>query len=105
MLKRIGDLLGAIFGIFVNRAESAVPLAERLAYDRQQRAQQFKRQMQKATDIGQIANLYTQQLATMRSEVEALRENARAHVQAAQQAKLRGDTAAEEKHQIGRAHV
>src|SRR3712207_7757653 len=39
----------------------------------------------------------TQQLATARSEVEALRENARAHVQAAQFAKQRGDAATEQK--------
>lgn len=97
MFRRIGDLFGAIFNIFFKHAESAVPVAERLAYDREQRAQQFKRQMSKATDIGQIANLYTQQLAVARSEVEAMRENARAHVQAAQNAKLRGDTATEQK--------
>lgn len=97
MFKRIADLLGTIFGGWLNRAEGSVPIGERLAYDRQQRAQAFKRQMEKATDIGQIANLYTQQLATARTEVEALRDNARAHVQAAQWAKQRGDATAEEK--------
>ena len=39
MLQRLRNMFGAIFGIFITRAESAVPLEERLKYDRQRKAE------------------------------------------------------------------
>ena len=45
MFERIRNSLGSIFGIFMPRAESAVPLEERLKYDRQRKAQTLKQQM------------------------------------------------------------
>ena len=96
MLQRIRNLFGAIFGIFVRRAEDAVPLEERLRYDRQQKAQGLKQQMDRATNIGALANEAVAELAEMRSEVAALREEAKEHVRLAQVAAARGDSDEEE---------
>ena len=102
MFQRIRNLFGAIFGIFVSRAEDAVPLEERLKYDRQRKAQGLKSQMNRAADIGALANEAVAELAEMRSEVVALREEAREHVHLAQEAKARGN-ADEEEHQMSLA--
>ena len=96
MLQRIRNLFGAIFGIFVRRAEDAVPLEERLRYDRQQKAQGLKQQMDRATNIGALANEAVAELAEMRSEVAALREEAKEHVRLGQVAAARGDSDEEE---------
>ena len=100
MFQRIRNMFGAIFGIFVTRAESAVPLEERLKYDRQRKAQGLKGQMDRAANIGALANEAVAELAEMRSEVSALREEAKEHVRLAQIAAARGDTDEEEKQMV-----
>lgn len=97
MFQRLRNLLGSIFGIFVTRAEDAVPLEERLKYDRQRKASTLKQQMDRATNIGALANEAVAELAEMRSEVAGLREEAKEHVRLAQEAAARGDADAEER--------
>lgn len=97
MFQRLRNLLGSIFGIFVTRAEDAVPLEERLKYDRQRKAGTLKQQMDRATNIGALANEAVAELAEMRSEVAGLREEAKEHVRLAQEAAARGDGDTEER--------
>lgn len=97
MFQRLRNIFGAIFGIFISRAEDAVPLEERLKYDRQRKSQTLKQQMDRAANIGALANEAVVELAETRSEVEALREEAKEHVRLAQMAASRGDTAGEER--------
>ena len=97
MLQRLRNIFGSIFGIFVSRAEDAVPLEERLKYDRQRKAGTLKQQMDRATNIGALANEAVAELAEMRSEVSGLREEAKEHVRLAQLAAARGDSDAEER--------
>ena len=97
MLQRIRNIFGSIFGIFVSRAEDAVPLEERLKYDRQRKAGTLKQQMDRATNIGALANEAVAELAEMRSEVSGLREEAKEHVRLAQVAAARGDSDTEER--------
>jgi hypothetical protein len=100
VFQRIRNMFGAIFGIFITRAESAVPLEERLKYDRQRKAEGLKGQMNRAANIGALANEAVAELAEMRSEVSGLREEAKEHVRLAQIAAARGDTDEEEKQLI-----
>lgn len=102
MFQRIRNLFGSVFGIFFRRVEDAVPLEERLRYDREQKSKGLKKQMDRAADIGALANEAVAELAEMRSEVAALREEAKEHITLAQQAKQRGD-ADEEEHQMSLA--
>lgn len=102
MFQRIRNLFGSVFGIFFRRVEDAVPLEERLRYDREQKSKGLKKQMDRAADIGALANEAVAELAEMRSEVAGLREEAKEHVALAQQAKQRGD-ADEEEHQMSLA--
>lgn len=97
MLQRLRNIFGSIFGIFVSRAEDAVPLEERLKYDRQRKAGTLKQQMDRATNIGALANEAVAELAEMRSEVSGLREEAKEHVRLAQEAAARGDADTEER--------
>jgi hypothetical protein len=97
VVQRIRNIFGAIFGIFVTRAEDAVPLEERLKYDRQRKAGTLKQQMDRATNIGALANEAVAELAEMRSEVSGLREEAKEHVRLAQLAAARGDSDTEER--------
>ncbi len=77
MFRRIRNLFGAIFGIFIRQAEDAVPLEERLRYDRERKGQTLKSQMNRAADVGALANEAVAELAEVRSEVAALREQSR----------------------------
>ncbi|HEY8599478.1 MAG TPA: hypothetical protein VIL85_13660 [Thermomicrobiales bacterium] len=97
MLHRLRNIFGSIFGIFITRAEDAVPLEERLKYDRQRKAGTLKQQMDRATNIGALANEAVAELAEMRSEVAGLREEAKEHVRLAQLAAARGDSDTEER--------
>ena len=97
VFQRIRNLFGAIFGIFVRQAEDAVPLEERLKYDRQRKAQGLKGQMDRAANVGALANEAVAELAETRSEVEALRDEAREAVRLGQAAAARGDAAEEER--------
>jgi hypothetical protein len=97
VFQRIRNFFGAVFGIFMTKAEDAVPLEERLKYDRQRKAQGLKQQMDRAANIGALANEAVAELAEQRSEVAALRDEAKDHVQQAQAAAARGDSAEEER--------
>ncbi len=102
MFQRIRSFFGSIVGIFINRAESAVPLEERLKYDRQRKSQGLKGQMDRAANVGALANEAVAELAEMRGDVAGLREEAKEHVRLAQLAAARGDSDEEEK-QLGMA--
>lgn len=97
MFQRLRNIIGTFLNIFVSRAEDAVPLEERLKYDRQRKSQTLKQQMDRAANIGALANEAVVELAETRSEVEALREEAKEHVRLAQMAAARGDSAEEER--------
>jgi hypothetical protein len=97
VFQRLRNIIGTFLNIFVSRAEDAVPLEERLKYDRQRKASTLKQQMDRAANIGALANEAVVELAETRSEVEALREEAKEHVRLAQMAAARGDSAAEER--------
>lgn len=97
MLQRIRNIFGSIFGIFVSKAEDRVPLEERLKYDRQKKAGTLKQQMDRAANIGALANEAVVELAEMRSEVSALRDEAKEHVRLAQELAARGDSDGEER--------
>lgn len=97
MFQRLRNIIGTFLNIFVSRAEDAVPLEERLKYDRQRKSQTLKQQMDRAANIGALANEAVVELAETRSEVEALREEAKEHVRLAQMAAARGDAAEEER--------
>lgn len=100
MLQRLRNIFGSIFSIFITRAEDAVPLEERLKYDRQRKAGTLKQQMDRATNIGALANEAVAELAETRAEVSGLREEAKEHVRLAQEAAARGDSDTEEREMI-----
>jgi len=92
IFKRIGDLIRMIFGGFVENAEDNVPLERRLAYDRLTRAENLKGQMGAAEDVGAAAEMMVQQLAEARIVAANLRQEAKAHLEAAAASANRGDT-------------
>jgi len=100
VLQRLRNIFGSIFSIFITRAEDAVPLEERLKYDRQRKAGTLKQQMDRATNIGALANEAVAELAETRAEVSGLREEAKEHVRLAQEAAARGDSDTEEREMI-----
>jgi len=68
-----------------------VPIERRLAYDRVKRAENVKRQMAAAEDVGAAAELMVQQLAESRIMAANVRHEAKAHLEAAAAAAKRGD--------------
>ena len=92
LFKRIGDLFRMFFGMFVTSAEDSVPLERRLAYDRVKRAENLKGQMGAAEDVGAAAEMMVQQLAEARIVAANLRQETKAHIEAAQAASHRGDS-------------
>lgn len=92
LFKRIGDLFRMFFSMFVSSAEDSVPLERRLAYDRVKRAENLKGQMGAAEDVGAAAEMMVQQLAEARIVAANLRQEAKAHIEAAQSAANRADT-------------
>jgi len=96
IFRRIGDLIRMIFSFFLEGAEESVPLERRLAYDRVKRAANLKKQMGAAEDVGVAAEMMVQQLAEARIMAANLRQQAKAHLQAAAAAASRGDTATQE---------
>lgn len=91
MFKRILDFFRMIFGIFIDRAEDSVPLERRLAYDRVNRAENLKKQMGAAEDVGAAAEMMVQQLAEARVVAANLRHEAKQHLQLAAAAAAKGD--------------
>ena len=96
LFKRIGDLFRMFFSFFVESAEESVPLERRLAYDRLKRAENLKGQMGAAEDVGAAAEMMVQQLAEARIVAANLRQEAKAHLEAAAAAAHRGDTTTQE---------
>jgi len=91
MFKRIVDFFRMIFGIFIDSAEDRVPLERRLAYDRVNRAENLKKQMGAAEDVGAAAEMMVQQLAEARIVSANLRHEAKQHLQLAATAAAKGD--------------
>lgn len=91
IIQRIKDLFRMIASVFVESAEDSVPLERRLAFDRQKRAENLRRQMGAAEDVGAAAEMMVQQLAEARIVAANVRQEAKAHLQAAQAAAARGD--------------
>ncbi len=89
--QRIKDFFRMILGAFLESAEDSVPLERRLAYDRLKRAENLRKQMKNAEDVGAAAELMVQQLAEARIVAANLRQEAKAHLQAAASAAARGD--------------
>jgi hypothetical protein len=96
LFKRIGDLFRMFFSFFVESAEESVPLERRLAYDRLKRAENLKGQMGAAEDVGAAAEMMVQQLAEARIVAANLRQEAKAHLEAAAAAAHRNDTTTQE---------
>jgi hypothetical protein len=89
--QRITDLLRMFFSVFLEGAEESVPLERRLAYDRAKRAENLKKQMGAAEDVGAAAELMVQQLAEARIVAANLRQEAKGHLEAAAAAAARND--------------
>ncbi|HEV2124872.1 MAG TPA: hypothetical protein VGW38_19155 [Chloroflexota bacterium] len=94
--RKLGQWIGMLTGIFVERTDDRFSVERRLAYDRQQRAEQLKRQRTLAVDVGAYAVELAQELGEAVVEVEDLRSQAREHVARANAAKARGDARTEE---------
>jgi len=94
--RKLGQWIGMLTGIFVEKTDDRFSVERRLAYDRQQRAEQLKRQRTLAVDVGAYAVELAQELGEAVIEVEDLRSQAKEHVARANAAKSRGDANTEE---------
>lgn len=97
VFRRIGDMFRMFFSFFLEGAEDSVPLERRLAYDRTKRAENLKKQMGAAEDVGAAAEMMVQQLAEARIVAANLRQEAKAHLEAASAAAHRGDAVTQER--------
>jgi len=100
ILQRIKDLFRMIASLFVESAEDRVPLERRLAYDRQKRAENVKKQMAAAEDVGAAAEMMVQQLAEARILAANVRQETKAHLQAAHSAAMRGDDVTRQQEEV-----
>jgi hypothetical protein len=91
IFSRIGNFFRMLFSGFVDSAEDSVPVERRLAYDRLKRAENLKKQMGAAEDVGVAAEMMVQQLAEARIVAANLRQEAKFHLQASAAAAQRGD--------------
>lgn len=96
IFSRIKDLIRMFFAGFVESAEDAVPLERRLAHERMQRADNVKKQMGSAEDVGAAAEMMVQQLAEARIMAANVRQEAKSHLEAADAAAKRGDSVTQE---------
>lgn len=94
-MNRLWELLQIVLSIFVDRAEDAIPLERRLAYDRTRRSGSLKNMMGSATDVGEIAEQMVQSLAEARIIQGNLRDEIAGHLKAAKAAAGRGDLVTE----------
>src|SRR5688500_6764610 len=94
--RKLGQWIGMLTGIFVEKTDDRFSVERRLAYDRQQRAEQLKSQRNVAVDVGAYAVELAQELGQAVVEVEDLRSQAKEHVARANAAKARGDAQVEE---------
>lgn len=93
LFARIWNVLKAIAGVFVTRFEDSVDPAVLLAQERKKDSDKFERQLDRATNIGEIAEEMARKLAEQQVAVEMLRKSVKSHVVAAQKAKQAGDDA------------
>lgn len=100
--RKLGQWIGMLTGIFVERTDDRFSVERRLQYDRQRRAEDLKRQRLLAVDIGAYAQELAQELGEATIEVEDLRSQAKDHVARANAAKARSDSATEQQ-ELGRA--
>jgi len=96
LFSRIVELIRMFFSGFVESAEDAVPLERRLAHDRVRRADNVKKQMGAAEDVGAAAEMMVQQLAEARIMAANVRQEAKSHLEAANAASHRGDAVTQE---------
>jgi chromosome segregation ATPase len=96
LFRKLGQWLDMLVGVFVERTDDRFSVERRLQYDRQQRAEQLKRQRTLAVDVGAYAVELAQDLGEAVVEVEDLHSQARDAVARANAAKARGDARAEE---------
>ncbi|HEU5317303.1 MAG TPA: hypothetical protein VFX49_14430 [Chloroflexota bacterium] len=94
--RKLGQWIGMLTGIFVEKTDDRFSVERRLSYDRQQRAQQLKQQRNLAVDVGAYAVELAQELGEAVIEVEDLRSQAKEHVARANAAKARADAKTEE---------
>jgi hypothetical protein len=94
--RKLGQWIGMLTGIFIEKTDDRFSVERRLAYDRQQRAEQLKAQRNVAVDVGAYAVELAQELGEAVVEVEDLRSQAKEHVARANAAKARGDARVEE---------
>lgn len=92
IFKRIGDIIRMFFSGFVSGVEDNIPLERRLAHDRLSRAENLKKQMGSAEDVGAAAEMMVRQLAEARIMAANLRHEAKAHIEASIAAAQRGDS-------------
>lgn len=97
IFRRVGDLFRMFFSFFLEGAEDSVPLERRLAYDRMKRAENLKKQMDAAEDVGAAAEMMVQQLAEARIVAANLRQETKAHLEAAAAASRRGDAVTQQR--------
>lgn len=91
IFRRIIEFFRMLLSGFVDSAEDSVPLERRLAYDRLKRAENLKKQMGAAEDVGVAAEMMVQQLAEARIVAANVRQETKSHLQAAAAAAARGD--------------
>jgi hypothetical protein len=96
LFRKLGQWLSMLTSIFVERTDDRFTIERRLQYDRQQRAEELKRQRMLAVDVGAYAVELAQELGEAVIEVEDLRAQARDHVARANAAKARGDSQTED---------
>ena len=77
LFRKLGQWLDMLVGVFVERTDDRFSVERRLQYDRQQRAEQLKRQRTLAVDVGAYAVELAQDLGEAVVEVEDLRSQAR----------------------------
>jgi hypothetical protein len=94
--RKLGQWVSMLTGIFVEKTDDRFSVERRLQYDRQQRAEELKRQRLLAVDVGAYAVELAQELGEAVVEVEDLRSQAKDHVARANAAKARGDAHTEE---------
>lgn len=94
--RKLGQWLSMLTGIFVEKTDDRFSVEQRLKYDRQNRAEELKRQRLLAVDVGAYAVELAQDLGEAVVEVEDLRAQARDHVARANAAKAKGDADTEE---------
>lgn len=105
MFKRIARFFRMLASIFFDFAEESVPLERRLAYDRQEKAGKLKGMMDRATDVGEAAEMMVQALAGARITATNVRDEVRAHLSAAKAAANRGDKTTEQNEQAAAANL